>query len=82
MKLTPCNSPLEKARPKYLDWQPMIQEFLDSGSECSRIDDIELENRHISQIRMCIGVKYPRKLRLRVLGGVPYLTRCKEAADA
>lgn len=82
MKLTPCEPPVKNTGPKYLRWQPLIQEFLDSGSDCSRIDDIELESRHISQIRMCIGVKFQKKVILRVLNGVPYLMRCKGAENA
>lgn len=75
MRLTPCELPVDKAMPKYLEWRPMLQEFIDSGSACSRIDDIKLESRHIGQIRMCIDVKFPKQIALRILGGVPYLMR-------
>lgn len=82
MKLTPCENPLTKRKPKYLEWQPLIAEFLESGSDCSRVDGHELTNSEVSQIRECINRMYCGKVRLHVIKGVPYLTRETRERDA
>ena len=82
MKLTPCENPLAKRKPKWLEWQPIISEFLESGSECSRIDEHELTNSDVSHIRECISRAYRGEVSLHVLKGVPYLTREMRERDA